>query len=217
MIGWWIGTASAGTLGLGGALVLDRPDTSDQELVTRLGPGFEALVPYRYPLGPIASLRVTGAASFAAGDGLVTALRPGIGTPTDVIPMRTLMVAGTVGPEIRLMQQGGVIPYLTGGVGLAGVVAWFAHADHPEWFDPTKYDQDDLDDRTKPGLHTRTIVPTSNLAVGAHLGEGWVELGYELSFLDRTRLRRSSDALEPTREAFGWNAIRIGAGYTFEL
>lgn len=216
-------TAHAGdlSLGFGAAVSADLGDNvSDGD--TRFGPGPSLQVPIRYALADKAWIRATVRADAGWGTDRVT-----WGQTVD-------------GEEVRFYSTGhwamllGTALTVGGDAGLPGNLPLYVGAEAgPAWvttyhslggetqllLDPSQNDLDsskNLDPFTAQAalltdLHAGALVPMSD---GMKL---WVETGYSLAFIAPRALNKTPEALDARREAYGWNALRLGLGVSLAL
>ena len=208
-------------VGVGAAISMDLPDKVSADYA-KFGPGPSLQIPFRIGFTDHARLRSTLRADIGVGSDRVT-----WGLEVDGTEVRVgsddhwamFAAAGlTIGPEFSLPVDGPVVPYIGAEAGGAWVGTYHSFGgDTAVLLDP---DQNDLES-------TGNVDPfTTQLAflTDAHLGIAgggdtgwWAELGYSAAFLGAADLQKSQADLGARREAYGWNAARLGAGVRFSL
>jgi hypothetical protein len=211
------GSAVAGTIGIGAGVSQDLPDGSTSGAQTRFDPAGSLVVPVSVDVAPNASIRATVQGTIVTGRDQIAWDVNGVGRFAE--PTRTIagLFALTLGPEIRFTRDAPVTPYLAGGLGLAVVNNWHSRMERPELFDPAVYDAERLNQKFTLDPFTTQVVPVTTFGFGLRGGALWGELGYDMMFVGRSDLRRGTPALSPTREAYGWNAMRLVVGLSFPL
>jgi hypothetical protein len=113
-----------------------------------------------------------------------------------------------------------ITPYLGGQVGgvWVGTYHSFGGATQP-LLDPT---QNDLEDSGNVDPYTEQLALMTELHLGVEKRFGETislsfETGYSMAFLPTKALKKTDESLNAQREAFGWNAIRLGLGLSFHL
>lgn len=209
------GLARADSVGVGIGVAQDLPDGLETPVPTRFGPGVALVVPGRLDLTPAAALRATFRADGAFGRDHVSWIAGGGPTVGEETKARVVGAHLVVGPLVRWPTEGAVVPYLTGGLGLA-LVHTFHNVERPELF--AEKDPAVLARGSYLDPFTRQLALATDVAVGLDLGERlWTEVGYGAAFLDTATLRRSDPTLDVKRQAYGWNALRLAVGLTFPL
>ena len=218
--------AEPGTLGVGvgAAVVADLPDAVSGSH-TRFGPGPGLVVPLRYRVAPMARLRLTPRVDFAAGTDRVRWVQEIDGQPTTFYAdghwAGRFGVSLTGGADLFLpVDTGPVAPYLGAELGGAWVTTWHSF-DGPSrvLLDP---EQNDLDNPRNVDPYTTQATFLTAVHAGAELAvsEGlalWLETGYSVAFLNARPLEKTPPELQATRDPYGWNAFRVGAGVVFRL
>ena len=209
------------SIGVGLALSSDLPDPVSGDYA-RFGPGPSLQIPVRVGLAPAANVRATVRADLGTGSDRVTWEQSAGGETHrfyDDDHFAALVAAGaTVGPELVFPTSGAVKPTLGAEVGVAWVGTYHALSG------PTAI----LVDPSQNDVNSEgNIDPYSSQAVfltdvhGGILTEGTVgffaELGYSMAYLGASELKKTPPALKAQREAYGWNAARVGVGVLFAL
>jgi len=221
--------ASAGdvTLGVGIGAGIDLPDAAATAHGTHFGPGPSLALSARYGLGTHARLRATLREDMESGNDRITWGQQIDGQDVrfyDETQKAYLVSTGlTIGADGDFTHGSGFIPYIGAELGIAMVSTY-----HSNFSDSTAgilIDQSD-----EKAADTGYLDPYSSQAAfltDLHLGgripvaagvAAWVETGYSLAFLNASPLKRVPDpSLDARREAYGWNAARLGVGVSFAL
>ncbi len=210
-----------GSAGVGVAVAFDVADRGAP--AATLGPGFSLTVPLRFSVAPAAAIRVTPrleavlgggerpeGSSCGALDQLSWQVTPDVRTAAQSACGWMFAAGATAGPEIRWPLDGPVQPYLAGGLGLLGALV------------TNRIDREEL----TVGDPTRTSIDGWSLAAGwltdVHLGalvgtrrQWFLEAGYAVAWVPRSRVRRTVEALDVAREPFAYNAFRLSTGITW--
>ena len=131
------------------------------------------------------------------------------------------MVVGvgvTAGFDVMVPKDMAVTPYFGGDVG----VSWFGtyHSlgdDTQVLLDP---EQNELDNPNNVDPYTSQLAWVTEVHVGLEKGFGdrvllHFETGYQMAFLDTQPLKKVAEGYDAQREAYGWNAVRLGLGVGF--
>lgn len=131
------------------------------------------------------------------------------------------MVVGlgvTAGFDVMVPKDMVVTPYFGGDVG----VSWFGtyHSlggNTQVLLDPG---QNELDNPNNVDPYTSQFAWVTEFHVGLEKGFGdrvlvHLETGYQMAFLDAQPLKKASEGYDAQREAYGWNALRLGLGVGF--
>jgi hypothetical protein len=127
-------------------------------------------------------------------------------------------VAVSAGADFLLPVPGKVAPYLGADLGVAWVGTFHSFGGPTEvLLDP---EQNNLESGSNidPWTSQATFVTDLHGGVDLPVGERvalWVETGYSVAFLNSRELRKTPPELDATRDPYGWNAFRIGAGVSF--
>lgn len=209
------------SLGVGVALSVDLPDPVSKG-DARFAPGPSLLIPFRWTLVPLARARLGLRADLGTGTDTVRWTEEVDGEPVELQSSgHFAMFVGvtlTAGVDFLLPTPGKVAPYLGADLGLAWVGTYHSFDGATQvLLDPA---QNDLDDpgNVDPFTTQWTALTDLHGGVDVPLSEGvalWVETGYSVAFLNSRDLRKTPPELDATRDAFGWNAFRIGAGVSF--
>lgn len=203
-------------IGMGLGASLDLPDRAGDH--TRLGPGVGLDVPVRWPLTSHAALRARARLDFG-----------GIGTdrvswalPVDGELVRfhaqghwaLLLAAGaTVGPELTVPLDAPVQPYASVGMGVTWLGTYHSFGgDTAHLLDPAR---NDLDDPRNVDPYTSQVALLTEAGIGLRTAGPlriWCEIGYSNAWVAARPLAKSPPDLHARREAYGWNAARLGAG-----
>jgi hypothetical protein len=175
--------------------------------------GFGVVAPVRIDLTPAAGLRGTVRIDATLpGNSHVTWLvcsqRAGEATRGGLVAL-----SAAIGPEVRLPIDGPVVPYAGAAAGLAVVHTWH-NIERVELMDPAS---NNLDSGGNWDPFSQQLVFLTDFDLGATAGPLWFELGYTGAFVYTASLKRSTAALEVQREAYGWNAPRLGVGISIPL
>lgn len=209
------GASRAGSVGIGAGVAFDLPDPSPP-VVSRFGPSPNLLVPIRLDVAPSAAVRTTLHLAFAQGTDFVSWVLPG--RPREGEETRAWLgsAAVTIGPEIRLPVSGPVEPYFAGGVGIGLVHTWH-NIERADLFDLEHYPAERLANGLTIDPFTRQVVFATDLAVGVAIERWWLELGYGLQFVGHSPLVHATPLLDARREGFGWNTVRLVAGFSIPV
>jgi len=210
-------------LGLGVAMSADLPDRVSKEYA-KFGPGPSLQIPFRYQVAPLARLRATVRFDLGVGSDRVHWEQEVNGETLTLYSDDhwAMFVAGGlgVGADFVLPVDSPLLPYL----GAEGGVAWVGNyhsfsGSSRVLLDP---EQNDLEDPNNIDPWTGQVTLLTEVHVGGDFAlsdalDLWVETGYSVAFLNARALRKTPEELEATRDPWGWNALRIGAGVVFEL
>ena len=216
-------SAQAGDLsiGFGAAVAADMGDKVSAG-DTKFGPGPSLQVPIRYAVADKAWIRATVRADAGWGTDRVT-----WGETIDGQDVRfystghwamLLGTALTVGGDAGL--PGDLPLYVGAEAGPAWVTTYHSLGGETQLLlDP---EQNDLDSTGNIDPFTAQATLLTDLHGGALLPMGdamklWVETGYSLAFVGPRALNKTPEALDARREAYGWNAVRLGVGVSLAL
>lgn len=225
--------AQAGELSLGVGVEggLDLADRQGSEAWASFGPGLGLALPVRYSLGERADLRATVRGNLASGADRVTWQDqvPGV---EGAVPVQyaseehwAMQVGAglTVGLDTRLKDEG-LQPYLGAELGPFWVLNYHSFgASSGTQALLSEYSDEELANANTVEPHTSTLTLWTDLHAGGRLplGDGgldlWFETGYSTAFVGARPLTRTDPAISAQREAYGWNAIRLGVGVAFAL
>jgi hypothetical protein len=226
---WLSSSAFAGDLsvGVGAGVAMDLGDavSHSYNTPTDFGPGPALFVPVRYSLSDRAFFRATLRADAGWGNDRVTWAQTVDGTDyryySDTHWSMLLGTALTIGADAKL-SGGEIAPYLGAELGPARVTTY--HSFGPETGTSALLDpeQNELDNSNNVDPFTAQMTLLTDLHLGVmkqgDSGPGfWGELGYHLAYLKEAPLRKTPAAIDATREAYDWNAIRLAAGVSFPL
>jgi hypothetical protein len=208
-------------IGVGVALSSDLPDPASKG-GARFHPGPSLQIPFRYQLAPLARLRLDGRIDLETGHDQVRWQEEIDGQTVDLQSQghwTMLLAAGlSAGADFTLPVKGPVAPYLGADLGIAWVGTYHSFSGPTEvLLDPT---QNHLDNphNVDPYTSQATFLTDVHGGVDVPVSDGlalWAETGYSVAFLNARELKKTPPALNATRDAYGWNAIRIGAGVLF--
>jgi hypothetical protein len=210
-------------VGVGVAMAADLPDKVSKEYA-KFGPGPSLQIPFRYQVAPLARFRASARFDLGVGSNRVHWEQEVNGEDVTLYSDDhwAMFVAGglSVGADFLLPVDSPLIPYL----GAEGGVAWVGNyhsfsGSTQVLLDP---EQNDLDDSSNidPWTGQLTLLTEVHLGGDFALSEGldlWVETGYSVAFLNARELRKTPEELNATRDPWGWNTLRIGAGVVFAL
>lgn len=209
------------SIGIGAALAMDLPDPVSGEYA-RFGPGPSLQIPVRWSVAPNANLRVNARGDLGIGTDRVTWAQQINGEEVRFYAEDhwAMLVAGgvTVGPELLFPVGGAITPYLGAGAGVAWVGTYHSLGDESRLvFDPA---QNDLQDPNNVDPYTSQAAFLTDLTLGA-MTKGstsvWFEGGYSNAWVGARSLTKTLPELDARREAYGWNAARLGVGVAFTL
>ncbi|NCG18521.1 MAG: hypothetical protein GWP91_05865 [Rhodobacterales bacterium] len=208
-------------LGLGAGVGIDLPDAVSKEH-TSFGPGPGLVVPLKIGLTDYASLRITGRADVAFGTDRVSWAVQVDGAPARLYSDgHWAMLAGaalTAGPEIVFPVEGAIRPYLGVEAGPTWVATYHSFSGTTQLLlDPS---ENDLTDPNNIDPFTAQLGLLTDAHVGISTGDAvglWSEVGYSVAWVQAASLNKSAAGLDARREAFGWNALRLGLGVRFSL
>lgn len=209
-------------VGVGAALSMDLPDRVSSDYA-RFGPGPSLQIPIRVGFSEHAYLRSTLRADLGIGSDRVTWALDVDGEQIRVGSdehWAMFTAAGlTLGPEIALPLDAPVVPVIGAEAGGAWVGTYHSFGgDTAVLLDPA---QNDLQSSGNIDPFTSQLAFLTDVHAGvASTGEGvgfWGELGYSMAFLGASPLKKSPKELDARREAYGWNAARLGVGVRFSL
>jgi hypothetical protein len=215
--------AMAGDLdiGVGAALSMDMPDPVSKSYA-QFGPGPSVQVPIRYGLTSVARLRATVRADLGVGADRVTWGQWVDGSEQrfyDDDHFAMFLASGlTLGPEVSIPLGGPIEPYFgaEGGIAWVGTYHSFGGVTRP-LMDPKV---NDLNSAGNVDPYTSQFAFLSEVHLGAMTTGavgGWFELGYSMAFVGEADLSKTLQSFNARRSAYGWNAIRLGAGVNFRL
>lgn len=209
------------SIGFGAALAMDLPDPVSKDYA-RFGPGPSVQIPVRWSVAPNANIRVNARADMGTGSDRVTWARHINGEEVRFYAEDhwAMLLAGglTAGPELLLPVGGGLAPYLGAGAGVAWVGTYHALGTESDMLlDPA---QNDLQDPGNVDPYTSQAAFLTDLTLGATTrGDTalWFEAGYSNAWVGARRLTKTIPEFDARREAYGWNAARVGLGVAFTL
>ena len=131
------------------------------------------------------------------------------------------MVVGagvTAGFDVMVPKEMAITPYFGGDVG----VSWFGtyHSLGGETQVLLDPEQNDLDNPNNVDPYTSQFAWVTEFHFGLEKDFGdrvlvHFETGYQMAFLDSQPLKKASEGYDARREAYGWNALRLGLGVAF--
>jgi hypothetical protein len=211
------------TVGAGLAVAADLSDRVSAEH-TDFGPGPSLQVPVRVALSEHVSFRATGRADLGFGSDRVSWGQVVNGTPVrfydDDHWAMLAALALTGGVEVELPGALPVTPYLGAELGAAWVGTYHSLGGETQLLlDPA---ENDLQNPSNIDPYTNQSAVLTDLHAGLSRGfssrlGGWVEGGYSVAFLSARTLQKAPTDLEARREAYGWNALRLGVGMCVAL
>jgi hypothetical protein len=205
------------------AVSADLPDASSKDYV-RFGAGPSLQVPIRLELTKVATIRATLRSDFSMGQD-----RLSWAETVDGIEYRFYdddhraflsVTSFTIGPELYAPIESPVIPYF--GAEAGGAIVGTYHSLGGEQYAATQVlldpDQNDLSNPRNLDPFTSQMVFVTDFHVGGRIGVSerlavYVETGYSVAFVAAHPLRKTPEALNAMREAYGWNAFRGGVGF----
>lgn len=210
------------SIGIGAAVGMDLPDPVSREYA-RFGPGAGLQVPVRWSVAPNANVRFNGRADFGGvGTDRVTWAQHIDGETVRFYAQDhwAMMLAGalTAGPELVFPVGSGLAPYLGAAAGVSWVGTYHALGEESlVMFDPA---QNDLGDPKNVDPYTSQAAFITDLTLGA-MTRGttsfWFEAGYSNAWVGARTLQKTIPELDARREAYGWNAARLGLGLSWAL
>lgn len=221
--------AQAGTtsFGVGLGFMADLPDAAKGN--TNFG-GPTLSLPLRIGVSSAARIRIEPRADIGMGSNFVSWAGPGMweGEPYRLSSEEHWAMLTSaqllVGVEADAPINSEVKPYFGGAIGLAWVGTWHSFGDESNTgILLSDYSEEERSNSSTIEPNTQDLVPITDLEAGVRmpLGDSGMKLdlglGYSFAFLGEKRLSRTPDELDATRGAYGWNAIRVGAGIEFEL
>ncbi len=222
-----IAAAGTNSFGIGLGFAADLPDAAKGN--TSFG-GATLSLPVRIGVSSGARIRIEPRADIGFGSNFVSWQGPGAwqGEPYRFSSEEhwAMLTSGQllVGAEADAPINSDVKPYFGAALGLAWVGTWHSFGD--ETGTGVLLSDYTEEERANSGTiepNTQDIVPITDLEAGVRMPLGSsgtaldLGLGYSFAFLGEKRLSRTPDALDATRGAYGWNAIRVGVGVQFEL
>jgi hypothetical protein len=202
---------------LGG--VLDLPDAVSSDH-TRFGVGPSVAVMVRAQLTPFSRLRFGVQGHLATGSDKVTWEVEIDGSPVRMYDQDHFSlfagVAGTVGLDVMVPGELAITPYFGGDVGALWVGTYHSFSgDTQPLLDPI---QNNLENSGNVDPFTTQAVWLTEFHAGVEKTFGdrisaQLEAGYQMAYLGRAALKKTPEALDARREAYGWNALRLGLGF----
>ena len=216
-----VSTAGDIELGVGAGVGIDLPDAVSKDH-TSFGPGLGLAIPVKIGVTDYASLRITGRADVAFGTDRVS-----WAVEVDGAPVRLYsdghwaMLAGaalTAGPEVIFPVDGAIRPYLGAEAGPTWVATYHSFGETTQLLLDSP--ENDLTDPNNVDPFTSQLALLTDAHVGISTGDAvglWSEVGYSVAWIPEAALNKSPAGLDARREAFGWNALRLGVGVRFSL
>lgn len=209
-------------LGVGLAVSSDLGDKVSGSYA-EFGPGPSLQVPLRYHVAPRAWLRGTLRADFGFGSDRVSWVQDVGGEPVTLYDddhwAMFAMGGATLGADFELP-----VDAIDLWIGAEGGIAWVGT--YHSLGGPTQVLLDPAHNDLESSSNVDPWTSQATLLTDVHAGGGhalservdlWAEIGYSLAFLNRRPLKKTPADLDATRDPWGLNALRIGAGIVIEL
>ncbi len=209
------------SLGVGAGISVDFNDTLSE---SGFGVGPALSIPVRIHFNEVAALRLTVRGDTGFGSDTFTWAQYVDGQEvrlqsTDHWAMLTLF-SFTGGLDVYAPGDLPITPYLGAEVGGAWVATYHSFGgDSSVLLDP---EQNKLDSGGNIDPWASNLVLLTDVHFGLQRSVGdalalWFETGYALSFQKAATLKKSTPGLDARREAFAYNALRVGIGISFKL
>ena len=218
----WSSVAVGGEFefGAGIDLTTDIGDAGLDQGDANLGVGTALRAPIRWVPHPMVSLRADPFFSVNSGQDRVEWSQFG-GAVTYASEDHWTMLTQlglTVGPEISPWSESKLAPYAGSTIGLSWARHWHSFKGQSAvLLDP---EENDLQSGGNIDPYTDQVAPSVGVHAGVRIHD-WLpfaieaELGYNVAFMRRARLKNARPALNAYRTAYGFNPLRLGVNLVF--
>ncbi len=212
--------ASGFEVGAGLDLLTDIGDPGLDQGGANLGWGVAVRAPVRWVPQPVVALRIDPFVSLNRGQDRVewTQFGGSVDYASEDHWTMLTQLGFTIGPELSPWSDSSLAPYVGTSVGLAWARHWHSfRGDAAVLLDPAS---NDVNSGGNIDPYSDQIAPSAGVHVGVRIHDVLpfaieTELGYNVAFTRRVRLKNARPALNASRAGYGFNPIRLGVNLVF--
>ena len=218
----WSGMSFAADLEFGAGIDLstDLGDAGLDQGAANLGMGTALRAPIRWVPHPLVALRADPFFSLNKGQDRVEWSQYGGAVQYASEDHWTMLtqLGVTIGPEVSPWSEAALAPYAGTTVGVAWARHWHSFKGAGAvLLDPA---ENDVQSGGNVDPYTDQLAPSVGVHAGVRIHDILpfaieAELGYNVAFMRRARLKNARPALNASRTAYGFNPIRLGVNLVF--